>query len=350
MIIVKTEKLTIGMVISEHVYDPKTKKLLLKCGAKLDRELINSLKEHSVVEVPIEEEYTLSMNPVEIVGKEMKDMLIDEITRLVPNKLEANPTDKITLVAKKVINIFSNIKPNEEQDILSFCLQMKICSNEFLYKHCIASCALSILVAGALDLPSDEILAIGQAALLHDVGICEMPFIAEILKRSKQEEALWQEHSKYGYYLIKDKNIDRRVATFVLYHHEYWNGAGFPSKISGEDIPLGSRILSVCETYDRLLRFEKFPHYQAIEYLYGAGNYIFDSKVVNVFANNLAVYPLGSLVKLSTGEVGLVVNVRKNQGPRPIVKVYFDNSSKLLQSPKDVDLGKERTVFIQKVL
>jgi HD-GYP domain-containing protein (c-di-GMP phosphodiesterase class II) len=121
-------------------------------------------------------------------------------------------------------------------------------------------------------------------------------------------------------------------------------------KAAGENIPLGSRIISVCETYDRLLRLEKYPHYQAVEFLYGAGNYLFDSKVVNAFVNNLAVYPLGSLVKLSTGEVGLVVNVRKNQGPRPIVKVYFDSTGKPLPSPKDVDLGKERTLFIQRVL
>lgn len=350
MIKVKIDDLTVGMVVSEHIYDPSTKKLLLKCSSKLDKEIINQLKEHGITEVPIEEQFTLSMNPIDMVGSQMKKMLLDEIARLVPNKPEANPSNKIVVVEKLVTNLINNNKLHQQKDLLEFCLQMKICSNEFLFKHCVATAALSLLVAGSLDLPSDEILTIGQAALIHDVGICEMSFIAETIKRNKQEEALWQEHPKYGYYLIKDKNIDRRVATFVLYHHEHWNGAGFPSKISGEDIPLGSRIIAVCETYDRLLRFEKYPHYQAVEYLYGAGNYIFDSKVVNAFVNNLAVYPLGSLVKLSTGEVGLVVNVRKNQGPRPIVKVYFDSSNKPLLSPKDVDLGKERTIFIQKVL
>lgn len=350
MIKIKTDELKDGMVVSEHIYDPQTKKLLLKCGSKLDKELIALIKHYELQEVPIEEQFTLSMNPIELIAKEIKADLTKAITRLVPEKPEANPSDKITTVAKRVLGIINKQKIEHNQDVLEQALQMKICNNEFLYKHCISSCALSTLVAGTLDLSDEEIYIIGQAALLHDIGLCETPFIIESTKRNNQEEALYQEHTKYGYYILKDKNIDRRVASYILYHHEQWNGEGFPNKMAGEDIPLAARIISVCETYDRLLRYEKYPHYQAIEYLYGAGNYLFDSKVVNAFINNLAVYPLGSLVKLSNGEVGLVVNVRKNQGPRPIVKVYYDNTSKPLITPKDIDLGKERTVFIQKVL
>lgn len=350
MIKVKLDEVLPGMVISENVFDPQTKKLLIKFGTKLTKDIITSLKTHNILDLPIEEEYTFSMNPEEMMGKELKSMLNQEIARLVPDKPEANPTDKVTYAAKRVLGILNQIKLQKNEDIVNFCLQMKICNSELLFKHCVTTCALSALVAATMDLSNEEIIQIGQAALLHDLGLCEMPFLVEKLKRNSQEEALWQEHTKYGYYLVKDANIDRKVGTLILHHHEQWNGSGFPTKVAGENIPLGSRIISVCETYDRLLRYENYPHYQAIEYLYGAGNYLFDSKVVNTFTNNLAVYPLGSLVRLSNGEVGLVVNVRKNLGPRPIVKVYFNSSNRPLSSPKDVDLGKERTIFIQKVL
>ncbi|WP_242951455.1 hypothetical protein [Clostridium kluyveri] len=64
----------------------------------------------------------------------------------------------------------------------------------------------------------------------------------------------------------------------------------------------------------------------------------------------MAVYPLGSLVRLTTKEVGVVVNVRKNLGPRPIVRVYFNRVNRPLSEVKDVDLGIENTIFIEEVL
>lgn len=84
--------------------------------------------------------------------------------------------------------------------------------------------------------------------------------------------------------------------------------------------------------------------------MYGSCNRIFDSNVVLAFTQNLAVYPLGSLVRLSTGEVGVVVNVRQNLGPRPVVRVFFNRVNRPLTCPKDIDLGKERTIFIKEIL
>jgi HD-GYP domain-containing protein (c-di-GMP phosphodiesterase class II) len=184
------------MTVAEHIYDPGTKKLLMKCGTILNKELIVSLKSHAILEIPIEEEYTLSMNPIELTATELKKSLNEEFIRLVSNKPEANPSEKITNVSKRVINLLNKIKLSDNQDTVEFCLQMKICNSEFLFKHCITSCALSVLIAGCLDLDDHDIITIGQAALLHDVGLCEMPFIIETIKRSSQEEALFEEHSK----------------------------------------------------------------------------------------------------------------------------------------------------------
>lgn len=345
---IKINELSVGMVVSESIVDPQTKKLLLKGDTKLTEDLIKLLKARNITEVAISERYTLAIDPTDTTRKELKQLLYSEIIKIVPEKAEANPSDKITEVSKKAQSIINRIIENE--DMVSFCVQMKVNDNEYLFKHCVVSCALSLLIAGAMGLNDEDMKIIGQAALIHDLGMCEMPSIIREGKRNEQEEALWREHPRYGYYFAKEKDIDDRIIKIILHHHEKWNGDGFPDKLEGEKIPLGSRIVAVCENYDRLLRYEKYPHYQAIEYLYGVGGYLFDSNVVNTFTNNLAVYPLGSLVRLSTGEVGVVVNVRKNLGPRPIVKVFFNRVNRPVISPREIDLGQERTVFIQEVL
>lgn len=348
MVKVKLSELSPGMVVAENIFDPQTKKLLLKSDTKLTQKLIDNLKAHNILEIPITERYTLSIDPIDTTRKELKELLTDEINRLVPQQPEANPTDNIADIAKNCIEIINEIIEND--DTVNFCVLMKVNDNEYLFKHCVSSCALSLLVAGAMGLNKEDIKNIGTAALIHDLGLTEMPALIRQKKRSAHEEALWQEHPKYGYYFAKEKGLDDKITKLILHHHERWNGSGFPNKLTGKDIPLGARIIAVCESYVELLKFENYPHYQAIEYLYGAGNYLFDSNVVNAFTNNLAVYPLGSMVRLSTGEVGIVVNVRKNLGPRPIVKVYFNRVNRPLLTPKEVDLGQERTIFIQEVL
>ena len=135
-----------------------------------------------------------------------------------------------------------------------------------------------------------------------------------------------------------------------MHHHENWDGSGYPDGLKAEKIPIGSRIISVCEKYDSLIRQENYQHYQAIEYIYGTGGIYFDPEVVHAMCSRLAVYPLGSLVRLSSGDVGVVANVRKNEGPRPVVRVYFNRLNKPYAQPKEVDLGQQLTVFIQEML
>ena len=88
----------------------------------------------------------------------------------------------------------------------------------------------------------------------------------------------------------------------------------------------------------------------AIEDLYGASGMYYDPDVVNAFVNNIAIYPLGEMVRLSTKEVGIVSNIRKNEGPRPIVKVYYNRVNRPISEDKIIDLGVERTVFIEEIL
>jgi len=292
------------------------------------------------------------------------------ILQLAPQEIQASGSHKMIQTSILAQQIAAEIAKNEP--ILNFCTEMKLVDNIFLYEHAIAICALSLLIAGSMGLKTKEIVAIGSAALLHDLGLAEMPLLLEAEESEWKngptwvnsstldpnnshilvaKESMWKEHTRYGYYLCREKEIiDDDIRNIILHHHENWDGSGFPNGLKGKDIPLGSRIIRVCDIYDRLTRSGSHLRYQAIEALYAGGNSYFDSKIVQTFINNLSVYPLGSIVKLTTGEVGVVVNVRKNKGPRPIVKVQYNRVNKPLLYPKEVDLGINRTIFIKETL
>jgi HD-GYP domain-containing protein (c-di-GMP phosphodiesterase class II) len=345
---IAVSELSEGMVIAETLLCPKTKKVLLPKGTKLTESFINQIKSRKFEEILVEELYTLCIDPIDNIRKSLKSSLNEEILKLCPDKSEANKSDKMLAVSRLVRNLSSEII--DDSVLASFCVQMKIIDDKFLYTHSVSVCALSMLVAGALDLSEKEIVTIGSAALIHDLGLCEMPQLVNLAQKTSQQEALFKEHPLYGYYFAKEAGVADRISNIILHHHEQWNGDGFPDKLAGESIPLGARIISVCDAFDRAVRFDNIPRYQAIELLYGGGNFYFDSNIVNAVINNLAVYPLGSMVRLTTGEVGVVVNIRNSLGARPIIRVYYNKVNRSLSSPKDIDLGKERTVFIQNIL
>jgi putative nucleotidyltransferase with HDIG domain len=345
--IVNADQLLEGMVLTKSLYSKKTGDLLLREGVKLNKTKINAIKAHNIKRVKVADRYTLLIESTTATYNELEEILDRNIRKLAPETPEANTSNKMVEVSQQTRKL---IKPIiEDKAVLQFCTRMKLLDNELFFKHSAMTCALSLLVAGAMGIDSKKLIKIGTATLLHDIGMGEMPFL---IKRKGPEEPrseLWKQHPTYGFHIAKEEGIEREIAKMILHHHENWDGSGFPNNKEKQEIPLGARIISVCEIYDTLIRYNDYHHYKAIEYLYGGGDFLFDSSVVQAFTDNLAVYPLGSLVKLSTNEVGVVVNVRKNKGPRPIVRVQYNNFNRSID-PKTIDLGKEKTIFITKIL
>ncbi|HWR39263.1 MAG TPA: HD domain-containing phosphohydrolase [Patescibacteria group bacterium] len=348
MIELYTNELVDGMILASPVTCPQTGNLLLSYGTRLTEDYIQLLRGRGIPCVSVTERYTLFTEPCDTIRGELRDSLDREIIRMAPEKLEGNTSDSMVAVSRKARDVAAQLV--EDHELVHFCVGMKILDNDYIFQHCIHTCALALLVAGAMDMSGEDMFDVGAGALLHDLGLCEMPGLLRVSGRSSQEEALWREHPRYGYYFAKEAGFKEEICRMVHFHHEHWNGTGYPQGMSGEQIPLGARIIAVCDKYDDLLRHQKYPHYQAVEFLYGAGNIYFDMDVIRYFTNSLAVYPLGSMVRLTTKEVGVVVNVRDNLGPRPVVRVYYNRVNRPLSAPRDVDLGRERTVFIEEIL
>ena len=348
---IKVAELLEGMVLSKPVISPKTGKLLLKDGAKIDEKMINAMQKHDVKKVEVIERYTLFVDAEMTTYNELEKKMIEDIKRLAPEKAEVNTSDEMVEVSKRACKVVKDIL--DDKETIEFCVRMKLLDNEYFFEHSAYTCVLSLLTSGIMGFDYTMMKKIGKGALLHDLGLGEMPFLIKLEdpeNLNALNNDLFKEHPVYGYYIAKEKDIDRDSCKYIVAHHERWDGNGFPKGFSKEEIPIGARIIAVCDRYDTLIRHNNYPPHEAIEYLYGGGDVMFDPKVVEAFTENLAVYPLGTLVRLSNGEVGVVVNVRKNKGPRPIVRVYYNDVNRKLREPKNIDLGEEKTIFIDEVL
>ncbi len=347
MSILSLSRIKPGMKVEQTVYLPNGK-CLLTAGSVITNRNIEKLREFGIKEVDVADIYTLFISP----GDKMEELLVEDFTRMLreisPNRPEANKNDEVVKVAAQLEALIKKLATNE--DIVGFLVELRVIDKVRLYRNALHTAVLSGLVAGCMELPMDDVVCAIVGGLLHDIGMAEMPSLLSMKELPPQEESLWKEHPTYGYYFALQKNIPRAIANCIQSHHENWDGSGFPKNLQGEDIPIAARIVRVCARYSSQVINKGVVPYMAIEELYGASGMYFDPKVVDAFTNNIAIYPLGAMVRLSNKEVGIVSNIRKNKGPRPVVKIYYNRVNRPITEDKIVDLGKERTLFIEEML
>lgn len=346
MSLISVIRLKPGMVLEQAVYHGDH--CLLKAGTALSIRNIQKLNELQIEEVEVADPNTLFVSPSDKMAEDLVEDFIRVLRNTSPKRPEANKNDYVVKVASLLEHVIKKV--SQSDDVLSFMVELRIINKQKLYDHSVYTAVLSGLVAGCMGLPTDQIMVAVIGGLLHNIGVAEMPTLIDVEAFNPQQDKLWKEHPTYGYYFALQKNIPRVVAECILYHHERWDGSGYPKGVAKDEIPLVARIVNVCAQYSSSVTYLNVPPYMAIEELYGTSGIYYDPEVVKAFVNNIPIYPLGVMVRLSTQEVGIVSNIRKNEGPRPIVKIYYNRVNRPITEDKIVDLGKERTIFIEEIL
>ena len=336
-----------GMKLEQAVVmsDGKT---LLSSGTILSISNIDKLQEFGIKVINVADRYTHLITPTDKMQTQLVEDFIRILRRIAPNSPEANKSDEVVKVANILEHIIPKIAKNEA--VLEFMVELRIIDKIKLYEHSVHTAVLAGLVAGSMGLDIENILCAVTGGLLHNIGVAEMPTLLNISQMTPQQENLWKEHPTYGYYFAIQKNIPRVIANCIQYHHERYDGSGYPKGIKGEEIPVLARIVKICSKYSAAITYQDISPYMAVEEIYGASGIYYDPEVVKAFVNNIPIYPLGVMVRLSTKEVGIVSNIRKNEGPRPIVKVYYNRVNRPITEDKVIDLGVERTIFIEEIL
>jgi HD-GYP domain-containing protein (c-di-GMP phosphodiesterase class II) len=148
---------------------------------------------------------------------------------------------------------------------------------------------LMMRIGEHMQIPSNQWDAIKQGALLHDIGKLGIPD-AILLKPGSltlREREVMQQHAVYGYNILAPVIKLRQTLDIALYHHERWDGSGYPYGLKGEQIPLVARLFAVADVFDALTSDRPYrpawSHQQAVEYLREQAGRLFDPQVVELF-------------------------------------------------------------------
>lgn len=338
-----------GMKLAKDVILPDGR-LLLLAGFIIKPMYMRKLAAFNIHEVYIDKD---SFTPVEELYEEKLYRYAQDTIREIFTQVRNGKDSKITVVKETVVEIIQKVMENET--VLLQLTGIRDIDN-YTFLHSVDVCIYSTIMGKKMGYGKEALIDLGIGAILHDIGKCKVP-MEILLKPDKLTDGEFREmklHTVYGCEIIKSVyGLNSKIAGIAFQHHEKWDGSGYPLGISDKIINPFSRIVSLADVYDaltsdRIYKEKELPH-KAADYIRKNSGVLFDPDIVDLFISNIAVYSEGTIVLLSTGELGSIVSTNTHENSRQKVYVFSNRSGPPLLHPYVLDLNERSDIEITEI-
>ena len=204
-------------------------------------------------------------------------------------------------------------------------------ADTYTYQHSIGCSIWAVALGRQLGLPKADLRSLAIGGLLFDVGKLQVDstLIESDRVLDDDEYALVQEHVNLGLSAVKASGvINQDVLDMIEMHHERHDGSGYQHSLAGDQIPIFARIAAIVACYDAITSHrnyaEALPPSIAIKMMYEWRDIDFQAELVEEFIQAVGIYPAGTLVELSSGQVGVVLSEYRTRRLRPKIMVLLD--------------------------
>lgn len=217
--------------------------------------------------------------------------------------------------------------------------------DEYTYSHSVRSAVWAILFGRHIGMPKNELDILALGVLLKDIGKTRLPeHLIYKVDRNPTEQEAFEKFIDYGVDILRKlPDVKPRVTSVVKTHCERINGSGFPNHLRGDKIPLLGKIAGIVTFYDETTnprgQDKPLSPSKAVAKLYEGRGIDFQEELAVEFIRAIGLYPTGTLVELSTGEVAVVVEQNFERRLKPCVMVVTDSEKQALYESYSLDLA-----------
>lgn len=339
-------------ILGKQIFD-ESGRILLSAGVKLRPYYIERIKELGINLVYIDDDISKNVVIEESISDKTRQMSKHAVKEMIEGYCREGKTDNSS-VMNSVNSVIEDVLSNK--NVLINVAEISSSDNN-LYSHSVNVCVLATIIGTHMGYGMSKLNDIATGAMLHDIGkikiMNDKKLVSEFKTKEELDKYIELNHPKVGYDFLGEQHLwNAHVKVAALMHHERSDGSGYPLKLIRDEINQIAKIVAICDVFDNLIAGrdtgEPKTVYEVIEYLVGMSNIYFDEEMVRKFTANIAAFPTGSGVVLSSNEKGLVVKQNNSMPMRPVVKIIYDKAGNLLLEPYEIDLLKELTFFITK--
>jgi putative nucleotidyltransferase with HDIG domain len=286
-----------------------------------------------VLEVPFKEEVKQASQAKDrarqLVGNILEDSRLGKQVTLSPVK------DAVTEMAE---SMFRN-----PDAILSLSLIKK--RDEYTFMHSVNVGVFLMSFCRAMGMEEQKIISVGVGGMLHDIGKMHTPE-AVLNKQGKltdEEFAIMKQHVVFSRKILEDtKGIEDISISVAAQHHERFDGSGYPLGLKGDEINFFGQMAAIVDVYDAITSDRCYhkgnPPHLALKRMLDWCKYHFSMDLFQKFIQCVGIYPMGTMVRLKNGLLGVVIQPNKESLLHPIIKIAIDSKTKKRVQPKEVDL------------
>lgn len=219
--------------------------------------------------------------------------------------------------------------------------------DEYTAEHSLNVCILSAAFGRRLGLLEEEIRTLGLCGLLHDIGKAKVP--VELLQKpgplTPTEHGIMQNHANWGREMLMALPRAGHAAVDVAYgHHERLDGKGYPRGLVDSQIPYFAKIVAIVDTYDAITSNRAYDRArssrEALEIIHRFRGVQFDPELAREFVLLVGIYPPGSIVEMTSGEVAIVIASNRKNRRKPKVMLVRDTNKQRPEKYQFLDLQK----------
>jgi putative nucleotidyltransferase with HDIG domain len=348
MRVIKTNLLKGNEVLGKTIYGFDGR-VILRQGVKLSPIFVRKLIELGFSSIYIEDKLSDGVEPEEMLSNDTVQKTIENVKGLV-EQYSRKGHSTFDGVVKSSNLIIDNVMQNRGVLISLSEIRSKY---SLLYTHAINTCSLATVMAIRLGYNVEKVKAISIGALLHDIGKIQIlkDLNLDVGKMDQIGLDLLKTHTKLGYEILgKDYSINALSKIIVLMHHEYVDGSGYPLSLKNNDINPAARLVSICNDFDNLIsgRTEYGPLsvVEAVQVIKECPH-LYDESIVEVFIENIAIFPTGTTVQLSNGLKAIVVSQTKGNPYLPNIRIVTNEQGEILDMPYEIKLTENRNITIE---